>query len=451
VPVSSRENDQWYQEKTKMKTEQSKCDSSVPATAPAAATEKDLGSETQMSRELPDEETGNDSRLETVAHIERVRELLHEARIKLSFRADIHDATKLCSPEKECFDEVTGALKSLTYGSPEYKAQLARLKPALDHHYACNSHHPEHYPNGINGMSLLDLIEMLCDWKAAGERHADGSMERSLSTNKSRFEVDHQLHNILCNTAVEMGWLTEAQRDALSSSRTTKSVASGEKENQPAPRPMEQQQRKESGQDYDRSIHSNPDAQAWAQFFCETAKDLIHKGRDPQELILDCPWMLSWFANAMMAMHDWLKSPERVALISSCATQSTDAGGTKPTFPAPVTATEEKKWDGCPCKHTTPCRHDCTCVNPMMSCGCSRCATYGSAEQKRQMAEHLAAIIDAAHSTSPQPSVTDEHIAREKAVEVYRSLFPNHPTDDVRICDRLETFILSAIQETKRT
>ncbi len=61
--------------------------------------------------------------------------------------------------------------------------------------------------SGINGMSLLDLIEMLCDWKAAGERHADGSMERSLTINRERFKISPQLQSILENTAREMGWL----------------------------------------------------------------------------------------------------------------------------------------------------------------------------------------------------------------------------------------------------
>lgn len=56
-------------------------------------------------------------------------------------------------------------------------------------------------------MSLLDLIEMLCDWKAAGERHADGSMERSLRLNKDRFKIGDQLQSILQNTAKEMKWL----------------------------------------------------------------------------------------------------------------------------------------------------------------------------------------------------------------------------------------------------
>ena len=70
---------------------------------------------------------------------------------------------------------------------------------------------------GINGMTLLDLIEMLCDWKAAGERHADGSMERSLMVNQERFHIGEQLQSILENTARELGFLTPAK--ALTTSR----------------------------------------------------------------------------------------------------------------------------------------------------------------------------------------------------------------------------------------
>jgi hypothetical protein len=50
--------------------------------------------------------------------------------------------------------------------------------------------------------------------------------------------------------------------------------------------------------DYDRSIHSNPDAAAWAAFFIKTWKE-IRTDAPPDEA-----WMLGWFANAMMAMHD---------------------------------------------------------------------------------------------------------------------------------------------------
>ena len=55
--------------------------------------------------------------------------------------------------------------------------------------------------------------------------------------------------------------------------------------------------------DYDVSIHSNPSAKAWAEFFNET---LVKNGKQPMDLEL----MIVWFANAMMAMHDHIKQTE---------------------------------------------------------------------------------------------------------------------------------------------
>ena len=54
---------------------------------------------------------------------------------------------------------------------------------------------------------------------------------------------------------------------------------------------------------YDIKIHSNPDAQAWAKFFIQTKEEKSWRIED-----IDEPLMLAWFANAMMAMHDHLKS-----------------------------------------------------------------------------------------------------------------------------------------------
>lgn len=150
-----------------------------------------------------------DSHEDTTKHIERVRELVELCRENLNCRKSIHDLSKLHAPEKPIFDEMTPKLKDSTYGSEEYKSFLVQMKPALDHHYAKNPHHPEHYANGIDGMSLLDLLEMLCDWKAASERHADGNMLRSLVVNKERFSVGPQLQSILVNTARELGFINE--------------------------------------------------------------------------------------------------------------------------------------------------------------------------------------------------------------------------------------------------
>lgn len=147
-----------------------------------------------------------DSTGDTMAHIGRVQELLRDAKDRLTVRAALHDKSKLENPEKAAFDVLTPRLRDLQYGSDEYRASLREMKPALDHHYAHNSHHPEHYQNGVDGMSLFDVIEMLCDWKAASERHATGSIRQSLVHNAERFNISAQLAHILVNTVEEFGW-----------------------------------------------------------------------------------------------------------------------------------------------------------------------------------------------------------------------------------------------------
>lgn len=142
-----------------------------------------------------------DSKADTLLHIKRVAQLLTEAASELIRRANIHDDSKLRNPEKELFDEYTPKLKDCTYGSDEYKGYLKELKVVLDHHYANNSHHPEHYENGVNGFDLFDLIEMFFDWKAAGERHADGNIYKSIEHNKERFNLSEQICDIFKNTA----------------------------------------------------------------------------------------------------------------------------------------------------------------------------------------------------------------------------------------------------------
>lgn len=141
---------------------------------------------------------------ETMKHINRVRDLLDYCCMELMFRGQNHDQSKLCDPELSIFTEYTNKLKNMTYGSEEYKQCLAEMKPAIDHHYANNTHHPEHYNNGIDGMSLLDLIEMIVDWKAASERHSNGDIRRSLEVNVKRFNISPQLENILSNTIKEL-------------------------------------------------------------------------------------------------------------------------------------------------------------------------------------------------------------------------------------------------------
>lgn len=152
--------------------------------------------------------TEHDSSPDTVAHILRVRKLLTEARAILERRGLDHDLSKLEEPEKSAFDRLKAlSLSGMAYGSDEYCACLRAEKPAIQHHYARNSHHPEYYAAGVDGMSLFDVLEMLLDWKAATERMKDGGdIRASLTINRDRFKLSPQLENILANTIREMKW-----------------------------------------------------------------------------------------------------------------------------------------------------------------------------------------------------------------------------------------------------
>ncbi len=201
-----------------------------------------------------------DSRPDTVAHINRVQDLLNLAAEKLQYRGRVHDASKLEEPEKSAFDRLKAlSLSGMAYGSEEYRACLRAEKPAIEHHYKANSHHPEYYPavdntplssmlratadaqeerakaanpahdseavallfqtakrirssademeSSVNNMSLFDVLEMLLDWKAATERMKEGGdIRASLVINRERFKLSPQLESILANTIREMGW-----------------------------------------------------------------------------------------------------------------------------------------------------------------------------------------------------------------------------------------------------
>ena len=195
---------------------------------------------------------------QTWQHIDLVMRLLMSAQIELMKRAITHDRTKLISPEREMFAEMTSKLQGLTYGSSEYKNCLEQMKrQALGHHYEHNRHHPEFFlfreesdklkrhttiavhatnhmnPNivevddiygyedlvrylqskqlehvsSVNNMNLFDLIEMFIDWTAACQRHADGDINKSIEINTTRFALSPQLVEIFKNT---VPWVSDA-------------------------------------------------------------------------------------------------------------------------------------------------------------------------------------------------------------------------------------------------
>lgn len=138
---------------------------------------------------------------ETRNHIDNVRRYLRVFAVELLKRGEQHDQSKLGDVEAPVFAIYTDRLKGMTYGSDEYNKCRAEMKVALDHHYAKNRHHPEHFKNSISDMTLVDIVEMFCDWFASSQRHADGNILKSITHNKERFGINEQLSTILENTA----------------------------------------------------------------------------------------------------------------------------------------------------------------------------------------------------------------------------------------------------------
>ena len=138
---------------------------------------------------------------DTWLHIHEVRKPLHKMQMELADRALHHDQSKIShEAEMPTFAEYTSRLKSIEYGSEEYRQCMEEMGPAIRHHQEINRHHPGAHADGIDGMNLVDLLEMICDWKAATLRTKNGCIRRSLEIQRERFGLSDQLTRILANT-----------------------------------------------------------------------------------------------------------------------------------------------------------------------------------------------------------------------------------------------------------
>jgi len=163
-----------------------------------------------------------DSTKDTKDHKEKVRKYTKLCARNLLYRGIVHDDSKLETPEKEIFDEYTPKLKDCTYGSLAYATFLKEMNVALEHHYKVNDHHPEffamHYKSrdgkgtptyeGLSGMNLIQLTEMLCDWYAASQRHNDGDIYKSIEQNQKRFGYSDEIKSVFYRT---IEWIQEME------------------------------------------------------------------------------------------------------------------------------------------------------------------------------------------------------------------------------------------------
>jgi len=117
-----------------------------------------------------------------------------------------HDHSKLKEPELSGFTKASPLLSKGKYGSKAYKEGLLVLEEsgALKHHYESNRHHSEHFENGVSGMTLIHVVEMLCDWIAATSRNPDGNVLKSIEYKKDSGDIDEQLASILKNTYLQI-------------------------------------------------------------------------------------------------------------------------------------------------------------------------------------------------------------------------------------------------------
>lgn len=161
----------------------------------------------------PEEINTDRSEVVTRKHMQRVSALLGEAACELIRRAAVHDLSKLEAVELvplQRMQDVIDTEGQAPYGSDEYKRRTKMLGPMLTHHYENNSHHPEHFANGVDGMSLFDLIEMFFDWKAASERGEESSM--NIGAACKRFNISPQVEAIFRNTAASLNYRADAPR-----------------------------------------------------------------------------------------------------------------------------------------------------------------------------------------------------------------------------------------------
>lgn len=132
-------------------------------------------------------------------HRDCVNDNIYKCSNELMGRAEVHDFSKLAESELSGYAWATKKLNDYPYGSPERKEIFDKFKDCVDIHYKNNDHHPEHFENGVNDMNLIQILEMICDWKGAAECRG-GNIDDTITSNKDRFKIDDQLWSIIMNT-----------------------------------------------------------------------------------------------------------------------------------------------------------------------------------------------------------------------------------------------------------
>lgn len=151
-------------------------------------------------------------------HTAHLRATLGRIVALIQHRADTHDLSKLNNDEFEGFARINRVAREQKFGSPEYIESMRQEKPTLDLHFSRNRHHAERprlmgeaaetarglpddstywQAHGEAEMTWLDIVEMVCDWRAAQLGYGDNgrtwaeNVELNL-THKGKYLSDHQ-------------------------------------------------------------------------------------------------------------------------------------------------------------------------------------------------------------------------------------------------------------------
>lgn len=129
-------------------------------------------------------------------HTAYLRSTLGKVAALMQDRAEVHDLSKLSTDEFEGFARINRVAREQKFGSPEYAESMQREKATIDLHFSRNRHHAErprliaeaaeserglpddatyHYAVAASAMTWLDIVEMVCDWRAAQLGYGDNS------------------------------------------------------------------------------------------------------------------------------------------------------------------------------------------------------------------------------------------------------------------------------------
>lgn len=134
-------------------------------------------------------------------HIRSVRAKLYVILNEISKRVLQHDKSKLEYPEYNLWCKMDEEPR-YKYGTKEYFDKIERNKHVFNLHYKHNTHHPEHYVNGILDMDLVDVLEMLIDWISYKDKIRISEAIELIEQQSRRYGLSEEFECVLKNTLI---------------------------------------------------------------------------------------------------------------------------------------------------------------------------------------------------------------------------------------------------------